>query len=92
MKSPKNTMHPMVETSERFFIMWLLQRNVESNRVVLYEKGILKIFTKFARKYLCWSLFLIRLQRLQHRCFPANFKNTYFVEHLGAVTSKTPHN
>ena len=33
--------------------------------------GVLKNFSIFAGKHLCWSLFLIK-KRLQHRCFPAN--------------------
>ena len=46
---------------------------------VFAEKGVLKNFTIFTRKHLCWSLFLITLQacnllkkRLQHRCFLVN--------------------
>ena len=44
-----------------------------------YEKAVLKNFATFTEKYLCWSLFLIKLQagnfikkRLQHRCFLVN--------------------
>ena len=48
------------------------------------KKAALKKFTIFTRKYLCWSLFLIKLQafrenvsglikkRVQHRCSPVN--------------------
>ena len=47
------------------------------------RKGVLRNFTKFPRKHLCQSLFLIKLQnsrpatllkkRLWHKCFPVNF-------------------
>ena len=45
---------------------------------VFYKKGILKNFSKFTRKYLCQSVFLIKLQaalkkRLWHRCFTVSF-------------------
>ena len=56
----------------------------------------LKMSQKFSRKYLCWSLFLIKLHAfrpssfikkiLQHRCFPVNFlkclRTSFFIEHL----------
>ena len=52
-------------------------------REVFREKGILKNFTKFTGKHLCWSLFfnivaglrptILLKKRLQHRCFPVNF-------------------
>ena len=39
------------------------------------ENGVLKCFTNFTERHLCWSLFLIKLQdwRPQHRCFPVKF-------------------
>ena len=44
------------------------------------RKGVLKNFTNFTGKYLCWRLFLIKLHTcnfikngLQHRCFPGKF-------------------
>ena len=45
---------------------------------LLYRKGALKNFAKFTGKYLCQSLFLIKLlawglARLWHKCFPVNF-------------------
>ena len=60
------------------------------------KKGVLKNFTKFIGKHLCWSLFFNKVaglspetllkKRLQHRCFFVNFvkffKNTFFKEHL----------
>ena len=35
-----------------------------------YKKAVFKNFTVFTEKYLCWSLFLIKLlkKRLQYRC------------------------
>ena len=55
--------------SRRFFY--------RSSRSQLFLKilGILKYFTNFTGKYLCWSLFLIEFskKRLQHKCFPLNF-------------------
>ena len=43
----------MVETSERFVLMGLLQRNVKSSRLeVLCKKGILKMFVKLTGKHL----------------------------------------
>ena len=51
-----------------------------SHRRCSAKKGILKNFTKFTGKHLCWSLFLIKFhpwkfikKRLQHRCFPVKF-------------------
>ena len=38
---------------------------------VIYKKAVLKNFAVFTWKYLCWSLFLIKLQR-----------NTYFENHM----------
>ena len=49
---------------------------------VFRKKGLLKNFTKFTGKRLCWSLFFNEVaglpatllkKRLQHRCFPVNF-------------------
>ena len=36
------------------------------------KKGVPKNFLNFIGKRLCWSLFLIKLQRLRRRCFPMN--------------------
>ena len=35
----------------------------KKSSVVFYKRGILKNFIKFTGKHLCWSLFLIKLQR-----------------------------
>ena len=37
------------------------------------KKGVLKHFPNFTEKFLCWSLFLIKLQVF--RCFPVKFVN-----------------
>ena len=54
----------------------LLQKQLPE---VFYKKAVLKNFAIFTGKYLCWSLFLIKLQacnfikkRFQHRCLPVN--------------------
>ena len=59
---------------------------------IFFKIGVLKNFTKFSGKHLCWSLFLIKLQAFrratllkrdfQHRCFSCEvweyFKNAFF--------------
>ena len=52
--------------------------------------GVLENFTKFTGKCLCWSLFWIKLQRLQHRCFPmklVNFLRTIFPVDISNITT-----
>ena len=39
---------------------------------MLCKKGVLRNFAIFIGKHLCWSLFLINLQAIRHRCFPVN--------------------
>ena len=59
-KLRKNNRHPMVETSEAFFLMKLLQQNIKSSRSKVFcKKGVLKTFPKLTGKYLCRSLFFI---------------------------------
>ena len=64
-----------------------------------FKIGVLKIFAIFTGKYLCWSLFLIKLlnllnfikRRLQRRCFPVNiakFLRTLFFR-LSTVAAST---
>ena len=52
---------------------------------MFFKKGVLKNFTKFTEKHLCWILFFIKLQ-FQHRCFPVNvaklLRTAFFIEHL----------
>ena len=61
----------MVETSERFSLMGLLQQNLKIIRSEVHcIKGVLKNFAKFTGKHPCWSFFLnVRLQRLQRMNF-----------------------
>ena len=39
---------------------------------VFYEKSVFKNFAIFSGKKLCWSLFLIKLEVFQQRCFHVN--------------------
>ena len=70
-----------------------IYRSVRSQ--VFYKISVLKNFTIFTERHLCWSLFLIKLQawkpttlskRLQHRCFPVNIakllRTAFFIEQL----------
>ena len=53
---------------------------------MFFKIGAFKEFTIFTAKNLCWSLFLVKFQRLQHRCFLVNnpdfLRITIFIEHL----------
>ena len=59
-----------------------------SHAELFCKKVVLKISAIFTGKHLRWSLFLIKLQGLQHRWkenFPVNigiFKNSFSIEHL----------
>ena len=83
--------HPMFKTSERYFLMGLLQQNVKSSGLEVYsKKGVLKNFAKFTEKHPCWSLFLIWDYRDSSAgVFLWIFTNTFFVEHLATVVSET---
>ena len=83
--------HPMFKTSERYFLMGLLQQNVKSSGLEVYsKKGILKNFAKFTEKHPCWSLFLIWDYRDSSTGVSLwIFTNTFFVEHLATVVSET---
>ena len=50
------------------------------SEAVFYKKAVLKNYTIFIIKQLCWSLFLIKLQTGLLYC--DFFKNTYFEEYL----------
>ena len=64
---------------------------INCRTIVFYKKGILKIFAKFTRKHLCWTLFLTCDYRDSSTgVFLCIFKN-FFVEHLGTVASETLH-
>ena len=63
-----------------------------SHRRRSIKKAVLKCFAIFTGKHLCWSLLVIKLQRLTPaQVFPCeyceNFKNTYFEEHLRTAAS-----
>ena len=59
-----------------------------SRSQMLFIVGVLKSFTIFLGKYLCWNLFLTKFvkKRLQHRCFLVNIvkflRTSFFIEHL----------
>ena len=67
-----------------------------SRSLMFFKIGLLIHFPIFTRKYLCWSLFLIKLHawwpatllknRPLHRCFPVNItkclRMAFFMEHL----------
>ena len=66
------------------FLVFLLitTKYRSSHSQMFYKIGVLKNFTKFIGKHLCWSHFLIKLQapkvcnfikRPLYRCFPVNF-------------------
>ena len=62
-----------------------------SRRRCSVKKIALKNFANFARKHLCWSLFLKKLKVYSTLFFCEiykNFKNTYF-EHLWTTASKS---
>ena len=46
------------------------------------KKGVLKNFTKFTRKQLCWSLFINKVAQMLFCKFCKIFKDTYFEKHL----------
>ena len=50
----------MVETSERFSLMGLLQQNLKIIRSEVHcIKGVLKNFAKFTGKHPCWSFLML---------------------------------
>ena len=88
-------------TGFRSGLFWKYQLNVRSSHWNSSAKKIaLKIFANFARKHLCWSLFLIEPSGLQlyKKVSPTQvfscgickiFKSTYFEEHLRTTASET---
>ena len=75
-----------------------------SHRRCSIKKAVLNNYALFTGKYLCRSLFLIKLpcsfikKRLQHSCFPWNiakffhFRNTNFEEHQPSAASEAHEN
>ena len=63
---------------------------------VFCKKGVLKNFTKFTGKHLCWSLFFKNLFFLKKRLrefsceFCEIFKNTFFYRTPPVAASETP--
>ena len=67
----------MVETSERFFLMGLLKRNVKSSRSEVFcKKGILRNFTKFTGKHRRQSLFFNKVAGLRP------LRTPFIIEHF----------
>ena len=62
-------------------VMWFHDSETVPRRFLI--TGVLKTFSKFIEKRLCWSLFLNKFaglrpetllkKTLRHRCFPVNF-------------------
>ena len=79
----------------------LLHEYRNSHKRCFVKKDILNNLANFTGKHVRWSLFLITLQALQHRCFHAKFANflrapilkniclniIYFEEHLWTTPS-----
>ena len=80
----------------KFLRTAFLQNTSRSRCSQIYLKiGVLKSFTNFTGKHLCWSIFFKNLQaeglqlhkkRLQRRCFPVKFakflRTPFLAEHL----------
>ena len=74
--------HMLNEVNLICFHILSLGRGRSSRSQIFFKIGVLKKFTIFTGKLLCWSLFLMKLQafmpatllkkRLQHRRFPVN--------------------
>ena len=70
----------LITIQQYIIIKVFICKNGSSHRRCSVKKGVLRSFTKFAGKYVCQSLFLIKVQalacniiRLWQRCFPVNF-------------------
>ena len=58
---------------------------------MFFRIGVLKNFTIFSGKYLCWSFFLIKLQACNFSVNIAKFLGTdFFMEHLRRLLHKIP--
>ena len=60
-------------------------RNRSSRRNFSIEKLYLKVFVVFTGKYLCWSIFLVKLHAFRPYC--GILKNTYFEKRLQTAAS-----
>ena len=85
-------------TSFRDHIFTFELHRLQKQPPEMFYEAILKNFSIFKEKILCWSLFLNNVaglrsatllkKRFQHMCFPMNiFKNTFFEEHLWTAVS-----
>ena len=54
---------------------------------VFYKKAVLKNFTIFTGKYLCWSFFLIKLQALKHATLLKRDSNTGVFMLISRITT-----
>ena len=95
-----------IKSSLCYVLIWkmFLQNNFQkwSLSQMFFKIGVIINFPIFTRKYLRWSLFLIKLQywcpatllkkRYQHSCFPWNtskcLRKAFFVKHLGWLLLK----
>ena len=72
--------------TEKHLIIFLHKIHGSSRSQMLFKIGVPKNFANFTGKNLCLSLFLVTKTRVQHRCFPVNFKKflrtPFFTEHL----------
>ena len=82
--------------SGKWFYKTFSKNALSRNAFCFFKIGVIINFLIFTRKYLCWSLFLIKLQdwlpatllkkRPQHQCFAVNItkcmRKTFFMEHL----------
>ena len=81
-------------TGFRFRLLWKYQLNVRSRHWSRsLKKDVLKNFTNFTERHLCWSVLSIELSGLQlyQKVYPTQvfgcgiceiFKHTYFEKHL----------
>ena len=79
-----------VSVLKSFAQVFPLYRSIHSQ--MFFKIGVLKYFSIFTGKHLCWSLFLIKFisnflkKRLQHRCFPMNIvkflRIAFSIEHF----------
>ena len=106
LSSKKISLHLLYNEKTRKGTSWILTKRYLVNRIVrsekeavvlhmFFETGVLKNFSNFTGKCLCWSLFLIKLQawmfatllkRDHHMYFPMKFAQLlttpFFIEHL----------
>ena len=69
----------------RYSFISLAWSSRSSRSQMFFKISFLKNFTMFTGKHLCWSLFLVKLQSLQHGCFPVNtlkfLRTAFLIEH-----------